>query len=120
MHKKDYACKERLGMAAHNFFMVTPFAAQIRNWVAKQLQMKGRVKRYGENKFFIVGLLQSFKNFLSLNLEGKKKRKSRLFRLLILSTRVRKSLRLTVAKMKFAEKFKIEKIKLASMTHLRK
>ena len=46
MHKKDYACKERLGMSAHNFFMVTPFAAQIRNWVAKQLQIKGRVKRY--------------------------------------------------------------------------
>ena len=46
MHKKDYACKERLGMSAHNFFMVTPFAAQIRNWVAHQLQnSKGKIKR---------------------------------------------------------------------------
>lgn len=44
-HKKDIACKERLGMGAHNFFMVTPFASKIKEWVAKQQPSKKIIRR---------------------------------------------------------------------------
>jgi len=49
-HKKDVACKEKLGMSAHNFFMVTPFAMQIRAWVQKQNQKRKPVKRIPRGK----------------------------------------------------------------------
>lgn len=45
LHKKDVACKERLGMGAHNFFMVTPFAKAIKEWVAKQQPPKKILRR---------------------------------------------------------------------------
>ena len=48
-HKKDVACKERLGMGAHNFFMVTPFAKAIKEWVAKQQPSKKVLRRYFYN-----------------------------------------------------------------------
>lgn len=49
-HKKDIACKERLGMGAHNFFMVTPFAAKIKDWVAQQQPSKKIMKRKKRNQ----------------------------------------------------------------------
>ena len=39
-HKKDISCKEKLGMSTHNFFMVTPFAMQIKSWVQRQPQCR--------------------------------------------------------------------------------
>ncbi|CBY33635.1 unnamed protein product [Oikopleura dioica] len=45
LHKKDTSSKEKLGMGSQNFYMVTPFASQLKHWIQRQQFTMGNNKK---------------------------------------------------------------------------